>query len=277
MYVSASGCGGEVDGCLYVTNSYRCHELTCVSRTLVWMYQSVDGGWEKQMVVKVYEGCLYVTNSYKCHELIHVSRTHTCVTNSHMNVPVCGRGMGEADGCQGVWEMSVCHELIHMSRTHMCVTNSRMYVQSVDGGWEKQMVVKVYESIIRSDLSLKQTVRVTNSCHACHELISYICHELMLHVSQTHKVYESNRLQWSLAQTNDGMCHELMSYVSRTCVSRSHVIYTSRTHVICFTNSLGVWVHHSQGCLAQTDGICHELMSYVSQTHLIYMSRTHII
>jgi len=172
-----------------VTNSYTCHELIHVSRTLVCIYQFMDGWWEKQMVIKVYEGCLHVTNSYICHELTCVSRTLVC-----------------------------------------------MY-QSVDGGWEKQMVVKVYESIIRSDLSLKQTVRVTNSCHACHELISYICHELMLHVSQSHKVYESNRLQWSLAQTNDGMCHELMSYVSRTCVSRAHVIYMSRTHFVCFANS----------------------------------------
>ena len=31
-------------------------------------------------------------------------------------------------------------------------------LKSVDGGWEKQMVVKVYESIIRSDMSLKQTI-----------------------------------------------------------------------------------------------------------------------
>ena len=31
-------------------------------------------------------------------------------------------------------------------------------LKSVDGGWEKQMVVKVYETIIRSDMTLKQTI-----------------------------------------------------------------------------------------------------------------------
>jgi len=31
-------------------------------------------------------------------------------------------------------------------------------LKSVDGGWEKQMVVKVYETIIRSDMTLKQAI-----------------------------------------------------------------------------------------------------------------------
>ena len=43
-------------------------------------------------------------------------------------------------------------------------------LKSVDGAWQKQMVVKVYEAIIRSDMTLKQTISVCVSV-----FVVYVC------------------------------------------------------------------------------------------------------
>ena len=96
------------------------------------------------------------------------------------------------------------------------------------------------------------------SCHMCHELSSYICHELIF-VMMESRIHPAD---WCVSDTSCHMCHELtsyichelMSYVTRTadwCVSDTSPWFICVTWLIhvCGMTHLSTWLDLLQGAM----------------------------